>query len=321
VATCAILAEDLSRHFDGRIAVDRLSLEVSEGEVFGFLGPNGAGKTTTVRMLAGLLAPTGGRARIAGVDVIADPQRVRSLVGVLTESPGLYEKLSVWQNLKFYADLYRLAHSTQSLQIERYLKLFELWERCEDAVSTLSKGMKQKLALARALLHDPKVLFLDEPTAGLDPEAAKTVRELVAELSQERRTIFLCTHNLYEAEQLCDRIGLIKQRLLKVGTPTELKRELYGHQIVVDLKNPLESLDSQLDLPFIRELRVDQTRLFLSVENPQEQNPLLVRRLVELGAEIQFVREADRSLEDVYLQLMTSPLQKQRPFAPTEEVR
>lgn len=302
MATCVILAEELSRQFDGRIAVDRLSLEIGEGEVFGFLGPNGAGKTTTVRMLAGLLAPTGGQAQIAGVDVVADPQRVRALVGVLTESPGLYEKLSVWQNLQFYADLYRLAHGAQ--QIERYLKLFDLWERRRDPVSALSKGMKQKLALARALLHDPKVLFLDEPTAGLDPESAKTVRELIAQLSEERRTIFLCTHNLHEAEQLCDRIGLIKQRLLKVGTPHDLKRELYGHQIVIDLKKPIESLDSQLDLSFIRELKIDQTRLWVMLENPQEQNPLLVRRLVELGAEIQFVREADRSLEDVYLQLM-----------------
>ncbi|MCS6936628.1 MAG: ABC transporter ATP-binding protein [Candidatus Bipolaricaulota bacterium] len=302
MATCAILAEELSRRFDGRLAVDRLSLAVYEGEVFGFLGPNGAGKTTTVRMLAGLIAPTSGRALIAGVDVVAEPQRVRSLVGVLTESPGLYEKLSVWQNLQFYADLYGLAPSTP--QIERYLRLFDLWERRFDPVSALSKGMKQKLALARSLLHDPKVLFLDEPTAGLDPEAAKTVRDLIAALSQERRTIFLCTHNLHEAEQLCDRIGLIKQRLLKVGTPHQLKRELYGHQIVVDLKKPLESLDSQLNLPFVKGLRVEQTRLVIELENPQEQNPLLVRRLVELGAEIQFVREADRSLEDVYLQLV-----------------
>lgn len=302
VATCAILAEELSRRFDGRLAVDRLSLAVYEGEVFGFLGPNGAGKTTTVRMLAGLIAPTSGRALIAGVDVVAEPQRVRSLVGVLTESPGLYEKLSVWQNLQFYADLYGLAPSTP--QIERYLRLFDLWERRFDPVSALSKGMKQKLALARSLLHDPKVLFLDEPTAGLDPEAAKTVRDLIAALSQERRTIFLCTHNLHEAEQLCDRIGLIKQRLLKVGTPHQLKRELYGHQIVIDLRNPIESLDSQLNLPFVKGLRVEQTRLVIELENPQEQNPLLVRRLVELGAEIQFVREADRSLEDVYLQLV-----------------
>ncbi|MDW8110177.1 MAG: ABC transporter ATP-binding protein [Candidatus Bipolaricaulota bacterium] len=302
MATCAILAEELSRRFDGRLAVDRLSLAVYEGEVFGFLGPNGAGKTTTVRMLAGLIAPTSGRALIAGVDVVAEPQRVRSLVGVLTESPGLYEKLSVWQNLQFYADLYGLAPSTP--QIERYLRLFDLWERRFDPVSALSKGMKQKLALARSLLHDPKVLFLDEPTAGLDPEAAKTVRDLIAALSQERRTIFLCTHNLHEAEQLCDRIGLIKQRLLKVGTPHQLKRELYGHQIVIDLRNPIESLDSQLNLPFVKGLRVEQSRLIIELENPYEQNPLLVRRLVELGAEIQFVREADRSLEDVYLQLV-----------------
>lgn len=302
MTTSAIVAENLTRRFGERLAVDNLSLEVFAGEVFGFLGPNGSGKTTTVRMLAGLLAPSAGRARIAGVDLFPDPQRVRALVGVLTENPGLYEKLSARQNLKFYADLHGLAHS--AVQIEKYLRLFELWERRNDSVSTFSKGMKQQLALARALLHDPQVLFLDEPTSGLDPESAKTVRDLIAQLSEEQRTIFLCTHNLYEAEQLCDRIGLIKQRLLKVGTPQELKRELYGHQIVIDLKAPLTQIDSQLRLPFVKELRAEKTQLFIELENPLEHNPLLIRRLIELGAEIQFVRESPRSLEDVYLQLI-----------------
>jgi ABC-2 type transport system ATP-binding protein len=231
-----IVAENLTRRFGDRIAVENLSLEIAEGEVFGFLGPNGAGKTTTVRMLAGLLAPTSGRAMVAGVDVVAQPQRVRTLVGILPEHPGLYEKLSAWHNLKFYADLYELPNP--HAQIEKYLSLLGLWERRHDPVGTFSKGMKQKLAIARALLHEPKVLFLDEPTSGLDPEAAKTVRDFIAQLASEKRTIFLCTHNLYEAEQLCTRIGLIKQRLIKIGAPTSLKRELYGRQIVIDLREP-----------------------------------------------------------------------------------
>ncbi len=302
MTTSAIFAENLTRRFGERLAVDNLSLEIFAGEVFGFLGPNGSGKTTTVRMLTGLLAPSAGRARILGTDICSEPQRVHALVGVLPENPGLYEKLSAQQNLKFYADLHGLAHS--AVTIERYLRLFALWERRHDSVGTFSKGMKQKLALARALLHDPQVLFLDEPTSGLDPESAKTVRDLIAQLSAERRTIFLCTHNLHEAEQLCDRIGLIKQRLLKVGTPQELKRELYGHQIVIELKAPLAQIDSQLRLPFVKELKVEQTQLFVELEDPREHNPLLLRRLMELGAEIQFVREAPRSLEDVYLQLI-----------------
>lgn len=296
----AIHAENLTRRFGERVAVERLSLAVYAGEVFGFLGPNGAGKTTTVRMLAGLLAPSDGQARVADVDVGREPQRVRALVGVLTESPGLYEKLSAAHNLKFYADLHGLANHTA--QIEKYLQLFSLWERRDEPVSSFSKGMKQKLALARALLHEPQVLFLDEPTAGLDPQSAKTVRDFIARLSEEKRTIFLCTHNLHEAEQLCDRIALMKQRLLKVGNPGQLKRELYGHQIVIDLKTPLEI--SALRLPFVKKLAVNGSQLSIDVDDPEENNPLLVRALVELGAQIQFIRERDRSLEDVYLQLI-----------------
>ena len=294
-----IIAEHLTRRFGNRLAVESLSLEVAEGEVFGFLGPNGAGKTTTVRMLAGLLAPTSGRAVVAGVD-IHDAQRLRPLVGILTEHPGLYEKLSAWHNLKFYADLYDLPHA--EAQIEKYLRLLGLWERRFDPVGTFSKGMKQKLAIARALLHEPKVLFLDEPTSGLDPESAKTVRDFIAQLASQKRTIFLCTHNLYEAEQLCTRIGLIKQRLIKVGSPQQLKRELFGRHVVIDLKEPIALTD--LQLPFVRDVQLDGTKLLIQLDDPEAQNPVLIKRLVELGAQIQFVREQDRSLEEVYLELI-----------------
>ncbi len=297
-----IIAENLTRRFGERLAVENLSLEIGAGEVFGFLGPNGAGKTTTVRMLAGLLAPTEGRALVAGVDVCAEPHRVRALVGILTEHPGLYEKLSAWHNLKFYGDLYDLPDA--EIRIEKYLNLLGLWERRFDPVSTFSKGMKQKLAIARALLHEPKVLFLDEPTSGLDPESAKTVRDFIAQLASERRTIFLCTHNLYEAEMLCTRIGLIKQRLIRVGSPQQLKRELYGRQIVIDLKEPF-ALSEDLQLPFVRDVQADGTKLLIRLDDPEAQNPTLIQRLVELGAQIQFVREHDRSLEEVYLELLS----------------
>jgi ABC-2 type transport system ATP-binding protein len=296
-----IVAENLTRRFGDRIAVENLSLEIAEGEVFGFLGPNGAGKTTTVRMLAGLLAPTSGRAMVAGVDVVAQPQRVRTLVGILPEHPGLYEKLSAWHNLKFYADLYELPNP--HAQIEKYLSLLGLWERRHDPVGTFSKGMKQKLAIARALLHEPKVLFLDEPTSGLDPEAAKTVRDFIAQLASEKRTIFLCTHNLYEAEQLCTRIGLIKQRLIKIGSPASLKRELYGRQIVIDLREPAV-LPQDLQLSFVRSVQQDGRRLLVELDDPEQHNPALIRKLVELGAQIQFVREHSRTLEEVYLDLI-----------------
>jgi ABC-2 type transport system ATP-binding protein len=232
---------------------------------------------------------------------VAQPQRVRTLVGILPEHPGLYEKLSAWHNLKFYADLYELPNP--HAQIEKYLSLLGLWERRHDPVGTFSKGMKQKLAIARALLHEPKVLFLDEPTSGLDPEAAKTVRDFIAQLASEKRTIFLCTHNLYEAEQLCTRIGLIKQRLIKIGAPASLKRELYGRQIIIDLREPAV-LPQDLQLSFVRSVQQDGRRLLVELDDPEQHNPALIRKLVELGAQIQFVREQSRTLEEVYLDLI-----------------
>jgi ABC-2 type transport system ATP-binding protein len=222
-------------------------------------------------------------------------------VGILPEHPGLYEKLSAWHNLKFYADLYELPNP--HAQIEKYLSLLGLWERRHDPVGTFSKGMKQKLAIARALLHEPKVLFLDEPTSGLDPEAAKTVRDFIAQLASEKRTIFLCTHNLYEAEQLCTRIGLIKQRLIKIGAPASLKRELYGRQIIIDLREPAV-LPEDLQLSFVRSVQQDGRRLLVELDDPEQHNPALIRKLVELGAQIQFVREHSRTLEEVYLDLI-----------------
>lgn len=297
-----IFAQDLTRRFGDRIAVENLSLEISEGEVFGFLGPNGAGKTTTVRMLAGLLAPTSGQAIVAGVNICAEPQSVRARVGILPEHPGLYEKLSAWHNLKFYADLYNIEHPHD--QIKKYLSLLGLWERRFDPVGTFSKGMKQKLAIARALLHEPTVLFLDEPTSGLDPESAKTVRDFISELASEKRTIFLCTHNLYEAEQLCTRIGLIKQHLIRVGAPHQLKHELYGRRVIINLKEPLPSALQELRWPFVHTVHSNKRELCIEVDDPEEHNPIVVRKLVELGAQIQFVREAERSLEDVYLELI-----------------
>ena len=299
-----IRAKGLTRKFGELVAVEDLDLEVREGEVFGFLGPNGAGKTTTVRILAALLAPTSGEAEVAGYRLGEENQRIRQAVGVLTERPGLYERLSAYRNLEFFAQLYGVRRPRE--QIERYLKMLGLWGRRSEPVARFSKGMKQKMALARALLHEPKVLFLDEPTAGLDPEAAKLVRDFIEELAEEhQRTIFLCTHNLAEAERLCDRIGLIKQRLITVGTPEELKDRLYGRRTVVQLRNPLPGLEAQLqELPFIRELRLDGNRLIVGLEDPEEENPVLIRRLVELGAEVQWVEEQRHTLEEVYLDLI-----------------
>ncbi|MGC9529803.1 MAG: ATP-binding cassette domain-containing protein [Candidatus Bipolaricaulaceae bacterium] len=297
-----IRTEGLTRKFGDRTAVDDLSLEVKAGEVLALLGPNGAGKTTTVRMLSCLLAPTGGRAWVAGHRVPEEAPRVRAQVGVLTESPGMYKRLSAYRNLEFYAQLYGVANPRG--QAERYLKLFELWDRRSDPVSQFSKGMRQRLALARALLHEPQVLLLDEPTAGLDPESARSVRTFIEELRGRRRAVLLCTHNLPEAERLCDRIALLRTTLVALGRPDQLKEQLFGRRVIVQLANPKPELVGALALPFVKEVDLDGSALSVAVDEPERDNPRLVRRLVELGAEIQYVTEQARTLEDVYLELM-----------------
>ncbi len=297
-----IVAEGLTRRFGELVAVDRLDLEVRQGEVFGFLGPNGAGKTTTVRMLAALIAPTSGEASVAGQRLGAANREIRRRVGVLTETPGLYRRLSARDNLIFFAKLYRVADPTG--QAERYLRLFELWDRRDAAAGSLSKGMRQKLAIARALLHEPEVLFLDEPTASLDPESARTVRDLIESLRSKDRTIFLCTHNLDEADRLCDRVALFNQRLIKVGEPARLREEMYGRRTVVHLVDPRPGIEDALDLPFVKGVERVDDALVVSLTDPDRENSLLVERLVELGVGVRYVNELRMSLEDLYLDLM-----------------
>ena len=224
----AIETIGLTRHFAGRAAVDDLTLTIPAGKVFGFLGPNGAGKTTTVRMLTALIAPLGGTACVAGYRLGENDEALRRAVGILTETPGLYDRLSARQNLTFFAQLYDLDSRKAAMQTERYLRTLELWGRRDDPVGGFSRGMRQKLAIARALLHEPEVVFLDEPTVGLDPEASKIVRDFVRELRAEGRTIFLTTHNLADADELCDLIGIFQGRLLHLDTPAGLRAELFG---------------------------------------------------------------------------------------------
>ena len=201
-----IKTTNLTKRFGDNVAVNALALDIPSGEVFGFLGPNGAGKTTTVRMLGALIAPSEGTAIVNGFDVQQEAMQVRQTVGVLTETPGMYDRLSAEYNLLIYARLYGVDQPEKAVQ--KYLSILELWDRRREAVGGFSKGMKQKLAIARALLHEPQTVFLDEPTSGLDPVAARTVREFIEQLKTEGRTIFLTTHNLDEAERLCDRVGV-----------------------------------------------------------------------------------------------------------------
>jgi len=288
---------------DGALAVDDLSFDVREGEVFGFLGPNGAGKTTTVRMLCSLIAPTSGTAIVNGFTLGKEDQQIRRTTGILTEIPGLYDNLSAEFNLRIYANLYEVKDVAG--QVEKYLRLLGLWDRRHDEAGTFSKGMKQKLAIALALLHEPPLLFVDEPTSALDPEASRLGRDFIAERREEGRTIFLCTHNLDEADRLCDRVGVFKTRLLVVDTPTNLRSSVFGRNVVIHLVRADPQMASDIQaMPFIKEARVIDNKLLVTLDDPEIHNPEIVRQLVASGAEIQYIGELRHSLEDVYLQLV-----------------
>jgi ABC-2 type transport system ATP-binding protein len=304
-----IRTEGLSKVFKGDKksaeihAVERLDLEVKQGEVFGFLGPNGAGKTTTVRLLCALIGSTTGRAWVNNFEVGQQNREIRASVGILTEQPGMYDRLSAEKNLTIYAKLYGVADVPG--QVEKYLRMLGLWERRKDLAGSFSKGMKQKLAIARAILHEPATLFLDEPTAGLDPEASKLVRDFIDELKTEGRTIFLCTHNLDEADRLCSRIGVFKQQLIQVDTPSRMKTAVFGRQVEFRLRQADPAIgDLVKRFTFIKSSRLEDNRLLLGLDTPEDSNPLIVKALVEAGVDVQFVSEVRHSLEDVYLSLI-----------------
>jgi ABC-2 type transport system ATP-binding protein len=299
--------QNLTRKFGNLTAVDHVTLHVEEGEVFGFLGPNGAGKTTTVRMLCCLIGKTSGEAKIGDytVDSEANCLKIRKMVGFLPENVGLYDSLSAYRNLDFYGQLYEVPEAKRRENIERLLTLLGIWERREDAVGTFSKGTKQKIAIARALIHDPQVLFLDEPTANLDPEASKTVRDFILELKREKRTIFLNTHNLDEAERLCDRIAILKTKLVAVDSPKNLERSLYNRKTIVHLDTVTSAITAALErLGSVKNVRISDNKLILDIDNPEKDNPEVVRTIVQAGGNIQYVTELRSTLEDVYLKLI-----------------
>ncbi len=298
---------DLTRKFGNLTAVDSVSLHVEDGEVFGFLGPNGAGKTTTIRMLCCLIRKTSGDAKIGNcsIDKQADCLKIRKMVGFLPENVGLYDSLSAYRNLDFYGQLYEVPEQKRRENIEHLLRLLGIWDRREDFAGTFSKGMKQKLAIARSLIHDPQLLFLDEPTANLDPESAKTVRDFVLELKKEKRTIFINTHNLGEAERLCDRIAILKSKLIVVDSPKNLERSLYNRKTIVHLENVNGAITSALEkINAVKNIRISDSKLILDIDNPEKDNPEVVRAIVGAGGNIQYVTELRSTLEDVYLKLI-----------------
>ncbi len=300
-----IEAAGLTKQFDDFVAVDSIDLSVREGEVLALLGPNGAGKTTTVRMLAAILKPTAGWARVAGYDTVRDARLVRQTIGLLTEFPGLYLRMRGLEYLDFFGQLQGLAPAQRMERSEQLLKRFELWEACNQRTGEYSKGMRQKLALVRAMLHDPQVLFLDEPTSAMDPHSARLVRDAIVELRRDRRTIVLCTHNLPEAEQLADRIAIIRRgRIVALGTPAELKNRLLGEPVLeLRLAQSLDGL-----LPELADLVTVETHgdnwLRYRTATPEAVNPRLLQRLAERGTPVVTLSEVPRSLEDVYLRIV-----------------
>jgi ABC-2 type transport system ATP-binding protein len=298
--------DGLSRKFGEVTAVDGLTLTIGEGEVFGLLGPNGAGKTTTVRMLACLISRTSGEARIGGHS-IGDPaaaRKIRSLIGLMPEEAGLYPDLSATRTLDFYGRLYQVPAARRAERTERLLTLLGLWDRRDAPVSTYSKGMRQRLALARALIHDPPVLFLDEPTANLDPEGAKTVRDFLIELRNDKRTILLNTHHLEEATRVCDRVGVLANRLIAVGSPGDLRRSLWGSATVLQLAHVTGPVTEAARKAGSGDVTVAGNVLTVPVRDPERDNPELVRAVVDAGGQVQFVTESAPSLEEVYLKLI-----------------
>lgn len=293
----------LSRSFGNTVAVEDLNLKIEQGEVLGFLGPNGAGKTTTIRMLAGIIAPTRGQATVAGFRTDRDVEQLHQVIGLLTEVPGFYHRLSAKRNLEFFGGFYSVRDVPA--QADRYLRLMGLWERRHDKVSTFSKGMRQRLALARALLHEPQILLLDEPTAGLDPEAAKDVREFIRSLSQQGRTIFLSTHNLAEAEAICHRVALVRRQMLAVDSPENLRRRLFQRQMVVKMDSVNESIVAAVKkLDYVRTAYIDGARLIIELSDFEKNRPNLIERIVLAGGRIQEVSETEHTMEDIYLTLV-----------------
>lgn len=299
-----IVVDGLAKRFGSRTAVSGLSFAVQQGEVFGLLGPNGAGKTTTVRMLTGLLSPSEGTAVVCGValPLDGDGTALRKRVGLLTEQPGLYDRLTAHENLSFFIRLHELDEAKAWACAQKYLGRFGLAGREEEPVGSYSKGMRQKLAIVRTLLHEPEVIFLDEPTSGLDPQSARTVRDAVAELAAEGRTLVLCSHNLAEVERLCTRVAVIKSTLRTVASLTELRREGLALDVLVE-GDGARFAAALSALPFAPTVHVEGSRLKVLFTH-EAQAPDVVAALVAAGARVHSVTRAARPLEEAYLELV-----------------
>jgi ABC-2 type transport system ATP-binding protein len=301
-----IEATSLTKAFGPKQALTGLSFSVPEGQIYGLLGPNGAGKTTTTRILACLLLPDAGSAWVGGHNVVDHPELVRANIGILTEVPGLYERLNALEYLDFFGQIHNLAGAHRRARIEELMRLLEIWDVRNQRLRSFSKGMKQKIAIARALIHKPRVLFFDEPTAALDPEAARTVRDHLVELiGHERCTVLLCTHNLAEAERICTRLSIVQNgRAIAEGTPEALKAAVgRGVELTLRVVAP-EHVEAVQSIPGVEDLACRNGTISFRTSNATEVNPAVVRGVVALGGEVVSLQLENVALEDAYLHLM-----------------
>ncbi len=302
-----IVCDNLTRDFDGLRAVDGLHLDIEQGTIFAFLGPNGAGKTTTLRLLIGLLSPTAGSARVLGLDPCREGEAVRAQIGVLLEDPGLYEELSAHDNLEFYGRIHRMEGRDRAARIHELLEKHGLWERRHEKVRTFSKGMKQRLGLARAMIARPRILFLDEPTGGLDPGATRGVRKTILDLAREEDiTVFLNTHNLDEVERVSTTVGIIKRgRLLAFGSSREVREHASRDAVLIRTEQTLPPYAAERlgDFKGVESVTIAGTEIRAVIGDGTKSSDL-VRFLVEEGVPVAEVREDRASLEDVFLQIV-----------------
>ena len=301
-----IETENLTKTFGELTAVENVTLQVDDGEIFGFLGPNGAGKTTTLRMLCCLISKTSGNARIGGYEIgdKKDSLKIRKIIGLVPDNVGLSEHLTAYDNLDFYGKIYDCTESQRKENIKRILDMLGLWEKRNILAGKFSKGMKQKLAVARALIHEPQILFMDEPTANLDPEAAKTVRDFILELKKEKKTIFLNTHNLDEAQRICDKIGILNTKLHAIGTPKDLEQKVRGKKTIISLEQVNKKILDALKKWSLKNMTIDGNKVIFDVADPDKENWAAVEAIVLAGGHVNLVNVVGSTLEDVYLKLV-----------------
>ena len=297
-----LTASHLTRRFDSRVAVEDLTFELAPGEIFALLGPNGAGKTTTLRMLAGLISPSSGTVHVDGEPMTANASHLRGRIGFLTEAPGLWDRLTVYENLIVYARLQGV--SPERRAVDTALDLFGIADRAGDPTAQLSKGLKQRVALARTLLHNPSIVLLDEPTAGLDPESAHETRALILRLRNDKRSVVISTHNLDEVDRVADRVAVLRSRLIALDTPAALRSRLFGTRVAITIAGLANRYETVVRAAGARDVTIDNDTISIGVDGGALVGPDIVKALVDAGARIVSVIPEERPLEEVYLRLL-----------------